>query len=475
MFCYNCGANLTEHDFCTNCGADVARYKKIMCSANMYYNDALERAGVRDLSGAIVSLRQCLKLNKNHVDARNLLGLVYFEMGEYVDALSEWVISKNLRPSKNIADDYLSMMQSKADRQEIRVLDIISQTIKKYNQALSYCYQGSQDLAIIQLKKVISLNPKHVQAHQLLALLYINQEQWEEAQNELDKCRRIDVNNITTLRYMREVRNAIDLDESITPTPAKKKTVTATDTVTYKRGNETIIQPLNTKESKISATVINIIIGIIIGAAAACLLVLPARITAANEESEERIKAVSEEVDEKNATINSLEQEKNSLESQVDKLETELATYTGEGGTMSSMDNLLTAAKLYLENPDNLTEVASYLDLIDPDFAYQSTETFGEVYNMLLGKVGSTVGQDYYESGMRYYQNEDYESAISELSKAYSYDSSNADALFNLANAYRKSGDNVNALSNYQMLVDLFPDTELATKAQSNINELQVD
>ena len=184
---------MTEHDFCTNCGAEVGVYKKIMSSANLFYNEGLDRAGVRDLTGAITSLRQCLKMNKNHVDARNLLGLVYFEMGEYVAALSEWVISKNLRPNKNIADDYLNMMQSNPSR-----LDTINQTIKKYNQALSYCYQGSYDLAIIQLKKVVSLNPKHVQGRQLLALLYLNNEQWEDARKELERCRKIDVNNTIT-------------------------------------------------------------------------------------------------------------------------------------------------------------------------------------------------------------------------------------------------------------------------------------
>ena len=95
MICYHCGCNLTAHDFCTNCGVDVGLYKKIMAVSNLYYNEGLEKAGVRDLSGAIVSLRQSLKFNKNNIEARNLLGLVYFEMGEVVSALGEWVISKN--------------------------------------------------------------------------------------------------------------------------------------------------------------------------------------------------------------------------------------------------------------------------------------------------------------------------------------------------------------------------------------------
>ena len=182
MLCYHCGCALSEHDFCTACGADVSIYKKIMHLSNRFYNDGLEKAQVRDLTGAVNSLRQSLKLNKSNIKARNLLGLVYFEMGEVVAALSEWVISKNLRPKKNIADIYINMIQTNQSR-----LDSINQTIKKYNQALAYCRQDSQDLAVIQLKKVLSLNPKFVRAHQLLALLYIEAGEWDKARKEIGR------------------------------------------------------------------------------------------------------------------------------------------------------------------------------------------------------------------------------------------------------------------------------------------------
>ena len=85
MKCYNCGCTLSEKDFCTACGADVSVYKKISRTSNRLYNDGLEKAGVRDLSGAVNSLRQSLKFDKNNIEARNLLGLVYFEMGEWLD------------------------------------------------------------------------------------------------------------------------------------------------------------------------------------------------------------------------------------------------------------------------------------------------------------------------------------------------------------------------------------------------------
>ena len=109
MFCYNCGCHLSEHDFCTSCGADVSLYKKIMCMSNRFYNDGLEKAGVRDLTGAINSLRQSLKFNKNNIEARNLLGLVYFETGEVVAALSEWVIKQKYAAREKILRTIISI------------------------------------------------------------------------------------------------------------------------------------------------------------------------------------------------------------------------------------------------------------------------------------------------------------------------------------------------------------------------------
>lgn len=204
MKCYACGNRLSEHDFCTACGAEVGAYKKIMKTSNALYNDGLEKAKVRDLSGAVTSLKLAVKYNKRNIQARNLLGLVYFEMGEAVLALSEWVISKNLEGTKNIADDYIRILQSNPTQ-----LDTINQTLKKYNQALSYCHMDSQDLAIIQLKKVLSINQNLIAGYQLLALLYITSEEYIKARHILLKAIKIDANNTTILTYLKEVDRAL--------------------------------------------------------------------------------------------------------------------------------------------------------------------------------------------------------------------------------------------------------------------------
>ena len=98
MNCMNCGAFLVDKDldYCPKCGCNVLIQKKVDYLSRKCYNEGLEKASVRDLSGAISCLKQSLMYNKHNIQARNLLGLVYFETGEVVAALSEWVISKNL-------------------------------------------------------------------------------------------------------------------------------------------------------------------------------------------------------------------------------------------------------------------------------------------------------------------------------------------------------------------------------------------
>ena len=105
MNCMICQAQLNTSPYCPKCGCNVTAQKKAVALSNLYYNQGLEKAQIRDLSGAITCLKRSLKMNKCNIQARNLLGLVYFETGEVVAALSEWVISKNIMPDGNVASD----------------------------------------------------------------------------------------------------------------------------------------------------------------------------------------------------------------------------------------------------------------------------------------------------------------------------------------------------------------------------------
>lgn len=461
MICYNCGCRLSEKNFCTGCGADVTLYKKIMFTANRFYNDGLAKASVRDLSGAITSLRQCLKLNKNHIDARNLLGLVYFERGEVVAALSEWVISKNIRSEKNIADDYINMIQNNPGR-----LETFNQTVKKYNQALAYCQQDSLDLAIIQLKKVLSMNPRFVQAHQLLALLYLNNQDWEKAKKELEKCLKIDTNNTTTLRYLKEVEEMMPPEEE----RVKKKK----EAIVYQSGNDTVIQPVGKKEIVGFQTLINIAIGAVIGVGIAWYLILPARVQQAQSNANAQLKTVNEQLDAKTVEVNDLTQQIESLTQEKNTLSSNLDAAQGANATIEAYTDLIEAALMYINQTGDEMAISEELELIDTEFVEKdATESFQTLYRTLLEAVGPVVAESYYNTGYEAFRAEEYDTAIENLEKAYKYDPENGEALYNIANSYYRSGNTTKAVEIYKQVIEQFPDTEKARKAENYIKEIQ--
>ena len=166
MRCYKCGSFLTDGDTCPQCGENVRIYKKTARVSDAYYNAGLYKARVRDLTGAVESLKISLMINKYNTNARNLLGLVYCEMGDVVEALSQWVVSKNFTPEGNIAGHYIKKIQTNQNR-----FEMITGTIRKYNLSLKYAKEGNLDMAVIQLKKVVANNPQLIKAHLLLALI----------------------------------------------------------------------------------------------------------------------------------------------------------------------------------------------------------------------------------------------------------------------------------------------------------------
>ena len=461
MICYNCGCRLSEKNFCTGCGADVTLYKKIMFASNRFYNEGLDKAAVRDLSGAITSLRESLKLNKNNIEARNLLGLVYYERGEVVAALSEWVISKNIKEDKNIADDYINMIQNNPGR-----LDTFNQTVKKYNQALLYCQQDSLDLAVIQLKKVLSMNPRFLQARQLLSLLYINNQDWDKAKKELDKCIKIDANNTMTLRYIKEVESMMPSEEE----RVKKKK----EAIVYQSGNDTVIQPVGKKEIVGFQTLLNIIIGVVIGVGVAWYLVVPARVQHAQSQVNEQLKSVSEQLDAKTVQVDELTQQINDLTKEKDSLSSSLNEAQGVNVAVEANTDLIEAALMYMNKTADEQTIAEELELIDQDYLdNDATESFKTLYQTILEAVGPVVAKGYYNIGYEAFRTEEYDTAIENLEKAFKYDATNGEALYNLAQSYNRSGDTDKAVETYKKVIELFPNTEKARKSENYIKELE--
>ena len=378
MNCMNCGAFLTDMDldYCPNCGYNVLIQKKVDYLSKIFYNQGLEKASIRDLSGAIACLKQSLMYDKRNIRARNLLGLVYFETGEVVSALSEWVISKNLQPTRNLASEYINKLQANPNK-----LAAINETIKKYNHALMLCREGHEDMAAIQLRKILTQNSKLIKGYHLLALIQMKNGEWNKARRILKKAARIDKTNTTTLRFLREV----DEQTGVTTRLEKKKkglfrSGTKENPDTDILGSERVAQPTVYREhSKVSVFFI-LMAGIAAGAVAFWLLAVPAIRQGIYQEANQQIVQYSESLASQGAELTKAQGEAKESGDTIESVTQELTT---EQTKSESYQALLQAYTYYQQQ--NLDEAAVEIQKVHVDVL---TDSMKSVYTTIRDATG---------------------------------------------------------------------------------------
>jgi len=453
MICYRCGLEADKHNVCPHCGADVSIFQRVIRLSNMYYNAGLQKASVRDLSGAVVSLKNSLKLNKYHTDARNLLGLVYYEMGEVVDALSEWVISLNYQKEDNLASRYLDSIRQNRGR-----LLECNQTIKKYNQALLYCKQDSRDLAIIQLKKVLSLNPKLVKAHQLMALLYMQENRLDQAKKSLRSAGKIDANNTITLRYLKEV-NARMKEKGNGKKPKND------DLISYQSGNEMIIMPKRFQESSIGSTLIYLLIGLLIGASVIGFLVVPGVKNRTQAELNKKLTQVNDSIASKEQVITDLEKQVQNLQAQLDAALKQPEEAPEQATTYEALLNGYIAYAA-----EDVYTAGTHLEKVKVEYL---SEAALALYTPMWEAVAPAYFEQLYTYAYASYTSNNFTDAIDKFTRIITFNQEykEGNAVYFLANSYRKNGDMTSAKPYYQYILEHYPNTEMANTAANYMNE----
>lgn len=466
MNCMNCGALLTESVYCPKCGCDVIVQKQAIVLSGLYYNQGLEKAGIRDLSGAIDQLRRSLKFNKLNIPARNLLGLIYFETGEVVAALSEWVISKNIQPTNNIAIDYINRLQKDSNK-----LDVINQTIKKYNLALQNCREGHEDIAMIQLKKILAQNPKLIKGYHLLALLHIHKNEYEKARKTLKKAIKIDKTNTTTLRFLREVDEQTGYTTALEPRfgmwgGKSKEKFQQQMAIAYQSENEVIVQPSSFNENSNVRMLITLAAGFLVGCLTVWFLFVPARTQTINRLANEKVSEYSSTMATQTAELSVLQKEVEDSKETVATAEEQI----NEANKVTEVyENLIKACNAWFD--DRYTEAATALTNVNPDVL--SVEAKG-AYDYMYNSARSTVYKKMKEAGIDSFDRGDYATAITQLKQAkqaaseYDYEVMN-----HLAHAYRLAGNTEEADNAFQEIIDVFPGTKKATSAEAYLSRNQ--
>jgi lipoprotein NlpI len=104
-------------------------------------------------------------------------------------------------------------------KRDEKIPDSIRNSIVLYNKAIESLKSGSEDIAMIELKKAISLNPHFNEAINLLGVCYCYVGETEKAAEMFNKVIKAESNSVVAMKYMQKLGLA-----DTAQTPAREKT-----------------------------------------------------------------------------------------------------------------------------------------------------------------------------------------------------------------------------------------------------------
>lgn len=432
--------------------------KRIRLASNSFYNVGLERAKIRDLTGAAGYLKTCLNLNKYHVEARNLLGLIYYEMGEISEALVQWVISMNFQEADNRADYYLEQIQRKPER-----LEAVSQVVKKYNQALLQAQAGNDDLAVLQLKRVVEANPNFIKAQLLLSVLYLSHEENTKAGKCLYKILKIDKNNPKASWYMSIVKQRTGKAEI-----EKKKLKNA---FSHKQmQDDDVIIPPSYRENTGWQSILNIGAGLLLGAAVIFFLVMPAMEKELNNQHNQEILQYNEQINQKNGEIDSLN---NNMQQYIDEkasAEEKLNSLLNSNDNESSQYVLL-VKMLQAYRTDKLTDAVALYGEFKPEL-FTDPEV-AAIANGIKQDIETNGYQSLEDLGYTMWSAGRMDEALNFYQVCLNIRPDNPKVIFNMGMIHRTKGETEIAIQLFTQIVTQYGTSEFAERAAKQLAELQ--
>ena len=466
MICPECGANMTlKKGVCAKCGYDIEVSQKTRKYSCYYYNQGLAKAKIRDLSGAVDMLNRALKVSKKNVDARNLLGLIYFEMGEVALAIEEWIISKSYLEENNPATRYLQLLQQNAAK-----VENYNVAIRKYNAALELVLQGGDDLALIQLKKAVQMNPRFVRAWQLLALIYMKIGDNDRARRCLKRTLSIDIANTTSIGYLKEIRKIKRIGRQLQVTVTEPEVSPDAEEMKGEvKGS--LVPSFRYEEDKPDyRSFICLCVGLFVGIMFVFFLVIPSVKTGMREEFKEKQRQFGEQQSGYLAELDSLEKTNESLQSRLEMQELELESVKDElenaaekaGGVnvFRMVDYYLKLKKSGDTSRLNLFILQTRLRAISQQEMSNSyakslvqrvENDYPDVYNVTM------TSAELYEEGTNLYTKQNYADALEFFICAYEKSPDNEKNLYFLGRCYQLTGDTVHARQYYNEYKERFP------------------
>jgi len=433
---------------CTHCGTDSVLLEKTVELSNRMYNKGLAEAKSGNLTFAIESLSKSVSYNRNNSAARNLLGLVYYEYGRVADACRHWVISASMLRKDNPAQKYLGIIQDNPEE-----FEKYSEAIEKYNSALAYIKQMNEDMAVIQLKRAIELNPKFIDALNLTALCSLIQKDKDQATQAVERVLLMDISNPAALTYYKNLYPGRGRYNVVKRDPRAPAAGTKPTTSSF-----IFAPPKKTFNIFHLVTVILFVAGVVCTAAFFFIAVIPPMVADSKSEAESLSRQLAVLEAETEQKLKEKDTEINDILAQNELAASERDNLTAELLRQDKVNKVNTADALMRE--ERYEEAAEYLYRLDVSDLNRETQDLYD--NMITVSVYPIVVNDLYERGVESFEAEDYDEAKQLLEKAlrFAEDSTLAksDIIYYLGRTAQSAGETDTATAYYTDILDNYPD-----------------
>lgn len=449
---------------CPECGVDILIFEKTLKISDVLYNKGLELARIRDLSGSIDSLTKSIQFNKNNFYARNLLGLVYFEVGKTADALKQWIMSASLLTDGNPAVRYIEEMQITPG-----LLDDCNDAISMYNNALGYIQQKSDDLAIIQLKKALEFSPNFIDAMNLLAFCHLIKGEKQMASVLVEKVLELDINNPIALTYYTALfpeKKKISLKEVREPEFAAADTIFSGNFMSRLKNKKLLSNNFFMVEA------LSFVVGVVCTIALLFLTYIPGRVADANAEINTLTAALT-------TAENNLSRTMQESEYRTAQLESDLAAaredYTRIQGLMGMADQEQRVELGWDEiRAGNHLEAARVFALIDPVGMNDLTRARLDEGRDIAFRTASSAA---YNDGFVYFSNGNFAMARTLFEVSLEFAPSDSDLFggifFYFGRIAEEEGDVDSAIEYFRHVVEEFPQSAMRDMANQRLGILE--
>ena len=228
--------------------------------------------------------------------------------------------------------------------------------------------------------------------------------------------------------------------------------------------DDDIIMPPSYKENTGWQSVLNILVGLVLGAMVIFFLVMPANTETLNAKHNQELKNTLEELNQKNIEIDSLNQKMEEAKSAQSEAEENLKTLqNSSGGTLAQYQNLVKILQAYRDE-DQKTATLLYVDtdwsvlndgVLNETVAWIQKDMSENGYTLLMNLGDEALAAGDVAGAADYYQ------------KSLQIKGDNPEVIYKLGMAYVTAGDQETATQYFTDVIMNYPNSEYVDDAKT--------